>query len=323
MRLRSVLTALGTSVACAVACAPASAGVFTGVYQANPGEVNHVVVSFDGTHTTLRDSAGARLENPDPAADPAYTCVEVDANTIRCPDFGIPIELGDGDDSYAYTGPAPTAPGSDAGFQVSGGAGNDTLTASPYGDNLDGSDNKGPYPLDNDRITGSAARDSIYLGDGANTVDGAGGADIIKGEAASGNGTVKGGAGVDYITGGKGPDRIEGGAGNDTLNGGFGRDVVLGGAGNDSVEGGPGRDVADGGPGNDFVQASFHGGCGGPDTFIGGTGRDKLYVYCGVPTVKFRDGAKDTGSCTKKVKPAKLQVDKVDRLKGGCAPKKR
>ena len=173
--------------------------------------------------------------------------------------------------------------------------------------------------------TGSRAppRAIDYLGDGANTVDGAGGADIIKGDAAGGKGSIKGGAGVDYITGGKGPERIEGGAGNDTLNGGFGRDVVLGGAGNDSVEGGPDKDVADGGPGNDFVQASFHGGCGGPDTFIGGPGRDKLYVYCGVPTVKFRDGAKDTGSCTKRVKPAKLQVDKVDRLKGGCARKKR
>jgi len=49
-------------------------------------------------------------------------------------------------------------------------------------------------------------------------------------------------------------------------------------------------------------------------------GRDNLYVACGRPTVLFRDGKRDKGSCRKNVRPARLVLDRKDRLKGPCDP---
>ncbi|WP_256577352.1 immunoglobulin-like domain-containing protein [Pseudomonas sp. R11(2017)] len=76
--------------------------------------------------------------------------------------------------------------------------------------------------------------------DGADTLMGGGGNDIIFGQG-----------GNDYLDGGKGNDILLGGTGNDTLLGGEGNDLLFGGAGNDTLIGGKGNDILSGGAGAD------------------------------------------------------------------------
>src|SRR5690606_10531241 len=72
----------------------------------------------------------------------------------------------------------------------------------------------------------------------------------IRGE--TGNDTIYGGAGDDYLDGDDlggnptltGNDTIFGGAGNDTVLGNNGNDVLVGGAGIDWIDGGAGSDAA-------------------------------------------------------------------------------
>lgn len=67
----------------------------------------------------------------------------------------------------------------------------------------------------------------------------------------SGNDTVNGAGGNDVLKGAVGDDTLNGGAGNDVLMGGVGNDTLNGGAGNDWLQGDKGSDVATGGTGAD------------------------------------------------------------------------
>ena len=80
---------------------------------------------------------------------------------------------------------------------------------------------------------------------------------------------VTGGAGDDVLTGGAGVDTLDGGAGDDTLYGGAGVDYLYGGADDDTLYGGAGVDILDGGAGNDRLI-----GGAGVDTLDGGAGTD-------------------------------------------------
>ena len=76
--------------------------------------------------------------------------------------------------------------------------------------------------------------------DNANTVSGAGTADILPG--LGGNDTVNGFGGNDRLLGGDNQDRLTGGNGVDTLNGGTGKDFLRGDAGADLLIGAGGKD---------------------------------------------------------------------------------
>lgn len=146
------------------------------------------------------------------------------------------------------------------GTTLNGGAGDDTITGSPFAD----------------VIIGHKGSDSILCGDGNDTVtgtisgntDGGEGTDRIYGEG--GNDSITGGIDVDSIVGGDGDDilsggdgsegnELEGSAGNDTITGADGSegDTITGGAGNDSLIGGGGT------PGDIYI---FSGTALGDDT---------------------------------------------------------
>lgn len=137
---------------------------------------------------------------------------------------------------------------------ISGGAGDDALTAGG-----------GPTTFD-----GGSGDDALTGGIGEDILTGADGNDVIIGGA--GVDQLSGGAGEDYIDGGRGADVISGGDEVDQLFGGFDADVIDGDAGNDVVYGSLGDDVVVGGLGDDESH-----GLGGSDLTLGHGGDDRLW----------------------------------------------
>ena len=101
------------------------------------------------------------------------------------------------------------------------------------------------------------------------------------GATISGNGTLTGTSGDDFILGGSGTDTLNGGDGNDLLVGGAGTDTLNGGNGNDILVGGQGNDIMDGGTGS--------------DTFVFG-GLDNLGTTTGDIINNFSTGATGPGN---------------------------
>lgn len=146
-----------------------------------------------------------------------------------------------------------------------------------------------------DVITGGAGNDRIYSGHGADLVDGGDGEDSISG-----------GEGVDTLSGAAGDDVIESGGGRDVINGGDGDDIIIavgeqvivdGGAGEDllllsaPVEGGRldyGSFTANGGS---YVGIEYFGFLGsiGDDTLVGGFRDDELYGGPGADSISGAD----------------------------------
>ena len=166
-------------------------------------------------------------------------------------------------------------------------------------------------------LTGGAGNDSLSALDGNDTLDGGAGADTLAGGIgndtykidnaldlvveASGSGTDLvltalsaltlaanvenlsytgagdfSGTGSDLannILSGSGNDVLSGGIGNDTLNTGAGSDTLMGGNDNDSLLGGADNDSLDGGLGNDTLDGGT-----GDDTLAGGAGNDSYIV---------------------------------------------
>ncbi len=112
----------------------------------------------------------------------------------------------------------------------------------------------------------------------AETVNGAGGNDVLSGMG--GNDTLNGLAGNDSLDGGDGADKLNGGAGTDTL---------IGGAGADRMDGGTGVDILIGGDGNDYLDGGAD-----ADTLTGGAGNDVYIVdSLGDTTVELAGGGTD------------------------------
>lgn len=139
----------------------------------------------------------------------------------------------------------------------------------------------------NDLIVGTPKRDVIQAGNGNDRVSGLGGNDLIclgggadRGSGGSGRDVIWGNqphlspAPADKNAGWRLPD------GANRISGGPGNDTLLGAAGPDTIIGGSGRDFGNGGPGDDrfFGNAgpdSFRG-FSGNDAASGGPGPDKL-----------------------------------------------
>lgn len=84
-----------------------------------------------------------------------------------------------------------------------------------------------------DTLEGTDGRDFIYGRAGHDTISGLGGSDFLFGQ--SGNDSISGGDGRDYIWGGSEDDSVAGDAGNDWIWLGWGTDTGSGGVGNDHV----------------------------------------------------------------------------------------
>ena len=99
-------------------------------------------------------------------------------------------------------------------------------------------------------VEGGLGNDTIFTGDGDDTVFGEAGNDYIIGGA--GVDRLYGMGGNDFLIGGRGDDRLEGGSGNDRLDGSAGNDDLFGHAGDDTLGGSKGSDRLFGGRGADF-----------------------------------------------------------------------
>lgn len=89
-------------------------------------------------------------------------------------------------------------------------------------------------------LAGSALIENAVTGDGNDTIQGNGEANLFYGMR-----------GNDFLNGRGGDDTLYGGLGNDQLYGQIGRDLLDGGDGNDRLDGGAGDDTMIGGTGND------------------------------------------------------------------------
>ncbi|MBC7768659.1 MAG: VCBS repeat-containing protein, partial [Phycisphaerales bacterium] len=95
-----------------------------------------------------------------------------------------------------------------------------------------------------DTMTGSAGADVLEGYGGGDTMNGGAGADLLFGENFPGDEFLTSAPGNDTLNGGDGDDTLFGQGGNDVLNGGAGADWLVGGIGNDTMDGGAGEDTA-------------------------------------------------------------------------------
>ncbi len=311
--MRSLLAAL---VLLAVAAGPAAAGTATHgpecpddprsgllcsdqtFFRAAPGEANRLVVTV-GSDTLIHDD-GAPVEA-------GAGCVQVDANTARCPGFQPDLRTADGDDVIVATGfldyvRARLGEGNDRSegpAAVRGEDGDDVLvgheagSGGPAGIGIDGLDG-GPG---DDVLRGLSGADRLVGGPGADVLEGGEGEDALLATDGIGDDLV-----VPWALTEPRPDRVDGGGGvdeanyagedrglavdlrgargagaasGDTFSGVEGLAVfagtndLAGDDGTNRISAGRGRDRIDGRGGDDFL----HGG-GGADTMEGGDGDD-------------------------------------------------
>jgi len=187
-------------------------------------------------------------------------------DSILDPITTIVVHAGDGNDTVVIAS-SVTVP-----TFVLGEGGDDTLTTNGVRtDSLFGGDG-------NDTLTAGGGDDELFGGDGADLLNGGAGNDNLSGEA--GNDTLNGGGGDDFLDGGEDDDVLNGGGGNDELHGRTGNDTITGDGGDDFVFGEEGNDVLFGSGGRDV----FVGG-DGDDSLSGGLGRDVLIGGLGSDTI--------------------------------------
>ena len=138
-------------------------------------------------------------------------------------------------------------------------------------------------------LLGKGGDDKLYGSAQKDTIKGDAGNDTVAGR--QGNDTLYGGAGKDKLVGDDGDDKISGDSGNDTIRGGSGNDALYGGSGNDVLSGDEGKDKLFGGSGNDTLK-----GGDSNDILSGGTGTDRLFGEGGSDTFVFDALGSDTPS---------------------------
>jgi VCBS repeat-containing protein len=209
------------------------------------------------------------------------------------------------------------------GSYVSGGAGNDTISAADGARDFrgeGGDDTLNGGELDdylygqtgNDTLNGNLGADQLEGNENDDTLNGGGGNDTLYG--GGGNDTANGGDGADTAYGEDHDDTLNGDAGDDTLVGGSGADHLIGGAGNDRIYGreinsdrrasDDGLNILEGGVGDDYLQSgertttTLNGGDGndyirshGIDTIDGGAGDDTVELSDWSGSTSFQGGA--------------------------------
>jgi Ca2+-binding RTX toxin-like protein len=147
-----------------------------------------------------------------------------------------------------------------------------------------------------DRVIGTRFDDSFTLSASAETIDGAGGYDVVDYSHSTAavtvdlNVTVQSGGfaqndrltNIEDVIGSDYSDRLTGNALANVLMGGGGKDTLLGGGGADTLDGGADADTLDGGSGNDTLSGGL-----GNDRLIAGTGTNSLDGGLGTDTVDY------------------------------------
>ena len=211
---------------------------------------------------------------------------------VHMGDDGYDVVGGAGDDTLFGGGGADQTNGTGGGRDlVSGGAGDDWLTSGETGS-----------------VLGGEGNDQIYIAGSRLVVNGGQGLDVMSfSESGSGGVTVDltvdgwqdTGRGVFKITGiegvyaGYGKDILIGDDQNNYLSGGVDDDTVDGGLGDDTIYSSHGRDRLDGGGGNDWIQVSnwLDADTPGGPVVHGGAGDDFVDAYGVNSQVTLRGGA--------------------------------
>jgi hypothetical protein len=207
---------------------PVTSNVTGGVLSITAHGADAIAVTAHAGHVKVNGS--------DPGTGPAA------ANTITTI---IVQALGDFNNTVNLSSLSPADFTVLSSVSVDGGAGDDFLVGSQWGETLMG--NSG-----SDTILGGGGHDLLQGDPGDDIIFGGAGRDTIHGD--EGDDILRGGGGADVLRGGDGFDMLFGNAGNDVLRGGDGHDRLLGGVDNDQLNGGRDNDRLNGGPGIDFVN---------------------------------------------------------------------
>jgi phospholipase/lecithinase/hemolysin len=138
-----------------------------------------------------------------------------------------------------------------------------------------------------DLVLGWGRDDLVLAGAGDDKVVAGAGDDVVL--AGLGDDLVAGWGGDDILAGGGGDDTLLGGRGDDVIAGSDGRDLQFAAGGRDLLIDGLGEDLLAGGCGRDaflYTEAAALGGGNAADggRFVGGSGRDTLYLVLGEET---------------------------------------
>jgi Ca2+-binding RTX toxin-like protein len=189
-------------------------------------------------------------------------------------------DVGNGNDAAFVTvsddAQPPTDPG---GVTVVGAEGEDNSIILGVGNNslLGPGDDTLIGSSGNDTIDGGGGNNYLRGGDGNDSIVGGAGFNNVNGN--KGEDTIIGKSLVgDWLLGGQGNDLIDASAstGNNIINGNIGVDTIISGSGNDTVRGGQGADTISGGAGNDLIFGDL-----GNDTLSGGAGADTFWLTPG------------------------------------------
>ena len=241
----ALLLAPAAARAATVEVAPSASGERALHYSGDPGEDNHVTVSYDRPSQEFRiqDTGTAALVTGD-------GCEPVDLQSASCAGSGVTtmkIEGGDGNDEIDDN--VPPIPGSSVRWaEIDGGDGDDKLLGSGIDEAFDGG--PGADYMGGDGGIDSVTEDGVDAdGNGVTVTLDAQPNDGLPGEGDNIRGTIE------YIVGGPGPDTLIGNNGRHHLYGAGGDDKIYGKGGDDDLVGGDGADTLSGGAGRDWIDA--------------------------------------------------------------------
>ncbi|MGI8594179.1 MAG: hypothetical protein ACR2ML_07440 [Solirubrobacteraceae bacterium] len=260
------------------------------LFKASKGERNRVRVTLGKKTITIVDRGARRLVAK--RASGFGGCRQSGRQRVVCPNFGLIVQLRDGNDSLSFS---PDKAGTEKSVT-------DPLALAEVADAEAGE--LGQFALvdagsGDDRIVGSKFEDTIDLGPGRNKAFGRAGEDRFILEPDGSPDSVRGDGAPDTIdfrrvkspvtvdlaagtaTGGGATSRL---AGIERVHGGSGADTLLGSARADALYGERGVDRIDGSDGNDLLvgEASFDDVASANELF-GGDGNDVIDASNGKP----------------------------------------
>jgi Ca2+-binding RTX toxin-like protein len=227
------------------AASAAAVSIDLALRTASGGDAQGDIIGLDGTYASLENVTGSKFNDTLKGDARANRLIGGGGNDTLDGAAGDDVLVstsggrssligGDGDDNLS------------GGHSQNGGNGNDLMFTTFAGD----------ATFAGATLTGGAGNDRISAGVGADTLAGGTGDDIMDGGA--GNDVLNGDGDNDTLVGGSGNDALQGGVGNDILAGGLGSDTLNGGADNDTYvfDANSGTDYISGAEGTDIIQIS-------------------------------------------------------------------